>query len=121
MTGDIPTKDPSRRLPRPEEMSQGELERAARRNLVLLAAGMGALYGMVQLAVGAATLTFEEIGGSSALEGVAPAVFVGCSALAAVPAGRAMDRSGRRPILAGGFTAGAAGCLLAALGVTTES
>lgn len=102
-------------------MSEVELERAARRNLLLLAAGMGALYGMVQLAVGAATLTFEEIGGSSALEGVAPAVFVGCSALAAVPAGRAMDRSGRRPILAGGFMAGAAGCLLAALGVTTES
>jgi MFS family permease len=98
-----------------------KLDQAARRNLLFLAAGMAALYGMVQLAVGVATLTFEEIGGSSALAGIAPAVFVGCSALAAVPAGRAMDRGGRRPILAGGFAMGAAGCLLAALGVTTNS
>ena len=32
-----------------------ELATAARRNLVLLAAGMAALYGMVELAFGAAT------------------------------------------------------------------
>jgi MFS family permease len=102
-------------------MEKTQLEQAARRNLVILAAGMAALYGMVQLAVGAATLTFEEIGGSSALAGIAPAVFVAFSALAAVPAGRAMDRRGRRPILVGGFAVGAAGCLLAALGVKTGS
>lgn len=90
---------------------------AAQRNLLLLAAGMAALYGMVQLVVGAATLTFEEIGGSRSLAGFAPAVFVGFSALAAVPAGRAMDRRGRRPVLVGGFALGAGGCGLAALGV----
>ena len=54
-------------------MEEGNLDRAAHRNLLLLAAGMGVLYRMVRLAVGAATLTFEEIGGASALEGAAPA------------------------------------------------
>ncbi|HSI81711.1 MAG TPA: MFS transporter [Solirubrobacterales bacterium] len=98
-----------------------DYESAARRNLFLLAAGMAALYGMVELAVGVATLTFEATGGSRSLAGFAPAVFVGCSALAAVPAGRAMDRSGRRPILIAGFAVGAAGCLLAGLGVSAGS
>ncbi len=37
-------------------------------------------------------------------------------ALAALPAGRAMDRRGRVPILAAGFVVGALGCALAALG-----
>jgi MFS family permease len=42
-------------------------------------------------------------------------------ALAALPAGRAMDRIGRIPVLAAGFVAGAAGCALAAVGSTAES
>jgi MFS family permease len=92
-----------------------------RRNLFLLAAGMAALYGMVELAFGAATLTFEEVGGASSLAGLAPALLLGCAALAALPAGRAMDRVGARPTLLAGFTVGVAGSLLAAAGVAAGS
>jgi MFS family permease len=97
------------------------LDAAARRNLIVLAAGMAALYGMVELVFGVAALTFEDTGGSESLTGLAPAIFLACAALAALPAGRAMDRSGRRPVLAAGFAAGLTGCLLAALGVSIDS
>jgi len=93
----------------------------ARRELLLLAAGMAALYGMVELVFAVAGLTFEAVGGSTSLSGVAPAIFLACSALAALPAGRAMDRRGPRPVLATGFCAGIAGCLLAAAGVHGDS
>ena len=98
-----------------------DLGAAARRNLFLLAGGMAALYGMVELSFGASTLTFEEAGGTDALSGVAPAIFLVCAGLAAFPAGRAMDRSGRRRVLAAGFAIGAAGSLIAAAGVASES
>jgi predicted MFS family arabinose efflux permease len=87
------------------------------RDLFLLAAGMAALYAMVELVFGVASLTFEKVGGSDGLVGVAPAIFLACSALAALPAGRAMDRRGRRIVLGVGFAAGIAGCLLAFAGL----
>jgi len=55
------------------------------------------------------------------LLGLGPAIVLGCGALAAVPAGRAMDRVGRVPVLVGGFAVGAAGCGLAALGSATAT
>ena len=73
---------------------------AARRNVILLAGGMAALYGMVELVFGVATTTFEDTGGSKSLAGLAPAIFLICSAIAALVAGQAMDRRGRRPVLA---------------------
>src|SRR5688500_20243534 len=76
---------------------------SVRRNVLLLAGGMACLYGMVELAAGAATLTFEETGGSDSLEGVAPAVYIASSALAAFPAGRTMARLGRVRVLQVGF------------------
>jgi MFS family permease len=82
---------------------------------------MAALYGMAELVFGVSAATFEEVGGSDRLAGLAPALFVVCSGLAAFTAGRRMDRSGRRPVLIAGFTAGLLGCLLAALGVSAES
>ena len=94
---------------------------APRRNIIVLAAGMAALYGMVELVFGVAALTFEELGGSERLAGFAPALFLACSALAALPAGRMMDRSGARPTLSAGFAIGFAGCLLASLGVAADS
>jgi MFS family permease len=105
----------------PEPPPSVSLESAARRNLILLAAGMAALYGMVELVFGVAGITFEEVGGSEALEGLAPAIFIVCAGTAAFLGGRQMDRSGRRPVLLAGFAAGGAGCLLAALGVSTGS
>ena len=92
---------------------------AARRNLLVLGAGMAALYAMVELVFGVAAVTFEGVGGSSSLAGLAPAIFLASAGLAALPAGRAMDRSGARPVLAAGFAAGLTGCLLAGLGAST--
>ncbi len=99
----------------------GKLGADVGRDLLLLAAGMAALYGMVELVFGVAGLTFERVGGSESLEGLAPAIFLACSALAALPAGRAMDRRGRRLVLGAGFAAGTAGCLIAAAGVRGSS
>ena len=93
----------------------------ARRNLLVLAAGMAALYGMVELVFGVAALTFEEVGGSERLAGLAPAIFLVAAAVAALPAGRRMDRSGPKVVLASGFAAGLAGCVLAAIGASSGS
>lgn len=92
-----------------------------RRNVLLLAAGMAALYGMVELATAVATLTFVAAGGSQELVGLAPAVFLASAALAALPAGRSMDRFGRAPILQAGFGAGICGSLTAAIGAFSSS
>lgn len=92
-----------------------------RRNVLLLAAGMAALYGMVELAAAVATLTFVSAGGSRGLAGLAPALFLASAALAALPAGRWMDRSGRAPILRLGFATGIGGSLAAAVGSFSSS
>ena len=97
-------------------IGERDLSAAARRNLVVLAASMATLYAMIELVFGVSALTFEQGGGSEALAGVAPGIFLACAAFAALAAGRAMDRYGPRPVLAAGFAAGLAGCLLAALG-----
>jgi MFS family permease len=89
--------------------------------MLLLAAGLAALYGMVELATAVATLTFEGAGGSRSLAGLAPAVFLASAALAALPAGRSMDRFGRAGTLRIGFAAGIGGSLLAALGAFSSS
>lgn len=94
---------------------------AVRRNIVLLAAGMAALYGMVELATAVATLTFVEAGGPAQLAGLAPAAFLAAAAVTALPAGRAMDRFGRVPILAAGFGVGVCASLTAALGAAVGS
>lgn len=88
-----------------------------RRNILLLAAGMAALYGMVELTTAVATLTFVAVGGRPGLAGSAPALFLAAAAVAAMPAGRAMDRFGRVPVLAAGFAAGSGGSAAAAGGV----
>jgi MFS family permease len=99
---------------------EDQLRATAQRNVLVLAAGMAALYAMVELVFGVATVTFEETGGSKSLSGLAPAIFLICAAFAALAAGQAMDRSGRRPVLLIGFAAGAVGCLLAALGTASD-
>jgi len=92
-----------------------------RRNVLLLAGGLAALYGMVELASAVATLTFVSAGGSRRFAGLAPAVFLASAALAAFPAGRSMDRVGRAPILRIGFGVGFGGSLMAALGAFSSS
>lgn len=92
-----------------------------RRNTVLLAATLTCLSGMVQLAVAVATVTLVLVTGIEGILGLGPAIFLSAGALAALPAGRLMDRHGRIPILAGGCVAGIAGCLVTALGTGVES
>lgn len=80
-----------------------------RRTALLLVAGMALLYTAVQLAAAMATITFALVTGYTAGIGFAPALFLVTGALAALPAGRAMDRFGRMPVLAAGFLTGASG------------
>jgi MFS family permease len=91
-----------------------------RRNTILLAAIMAVNSAVLQLVAAVSSLTFVLVTGFEALLGLGPAIFLTASALTAFPAGWAMDRFGRVPIIAFGFLGGAAGCGLTALGTATE-
>jgi MFS family permease len=67
------------------------------------------------------SLTFVLVTGVEGLLGLGPAIFLTASALAAVPAGRLMDRHGRRPVICGGYLLATTGCCLTALATTTSS
>ncbi len=68
-----------------------------RRNTVLLAATLTCLSGMVQLAVAVATVTLVLVTGIEGILGFGPAIFLTAGALAALPAGRLMDRAREDP------------------------
>jgi MFS family permease len=76
---------------------------------------------MLQLSAAVASITLVLVLDVEGLLGLGPAIVLASGALAALPAGRAMDRVGRVPVLAAGYVVGACGCALAALGSTTES
>jgi MFS family permease len=86
-----------------------------RRNTLILAATMAVYSAVLQLVAAVSSLTFVLVTGVEGLLGLGPAIFLTASALTAVPAGRAMDRLGRKPVVGGGFLAAAAGCGLTAL------
>jgi MFS family permease len=88
---------------------------------VLLAACLVALSGTVQLVVAVSTLTLVLVTGVEGILGLGPAIFLVAGAVAALPAGRLMDRFGRVPVIAGGFVTGATGCVITALGCAVES
>jgi MFS family permease len=92
-----------------------------RRNTFLLSAALAANSGMLQLSAAVATITFVLVTGVEGLLGLGPAIVLASGALAALPAGRAMDRFGRVPVLAAGFVLGIAGGGLAALGSALDS
>jgi MFS family permease len=92
-----------------------------RRNTLLLAATMAVYSAVLQLVAAVSSLTFVLVAGVEGLLGLGPAIFLTASALAALPAGRAMDRLGRRPVIAGGYLLAAAGCALTALATARES
>jgi MFS family permease len=87
-----------------------------RRNTRLLAAALAANSAMLQLSAAVASLTLVLVLDVRGLLGLGPAIVLAAGAFAALPAGRAMDRIGRVPVLAAGFCAGAVGCALAAAG-----
>lgn len=86
------------------------------RNTALLSAALAANSGMLQLQAAVASITLVTVVGVKDLLGLGPAIVLASGALAALPAGRLMDRVGRVPVLAGGFVAGGLGAGLAALG-----
>ncbi|MBD0317370.1 MAG: hypothetical protein ICV71_02515, partial [Thermoleophilia bacterium] len=89
--------------PRPaEELAGPALRRAVRRNTALLAASLAVNSATLQLAAAIASITFVEVTGIRVLLGLGPAVFLTAGALTSLPAGRAMDRFGRVPVLAAG-------------------
>jgi MFS family permease len=92
-----------------------------RRNTLLLSAALAMNSGMLQLSAAVATITFVFVSGFEGLVGLGPAIVLGSGALAALPAGRLMDRFGRVPVLAGGFAVGTAGGGFAALGSAVDS
>lgn len=94
------------------------LAKAIARNTLLLAISMAALYAMGQLVLAVAAQTFATLAGAPLLAGVGPALFMLSGSIAALLAGRAMDRYGRVPVLALGFGIGAGGALITAVGIS---
>jgi MFS family permease len=92
-----------------------------RRNTLILAAAMAVYSSVLQLVAAVSSITFVLVTGVEGLLGLGPAIFLLASALTAVPAGRAMDRIGRRPVIAGGYALAAAGCALTALATNLDS
>jgi MFS family permease len=92
-----------------------------RRNTILLAATMAVFSAVVQLVAAVSSLTFVLVTGIEGLLGLGPAIFLTASALTALPAGRAMDRVGRKPVIALGFLLAAVGCFLTALATRIDS
>jgi MFS family permease len=92
-----------------------------RRNTILLSAAVAVNSCLFQLAAAVNSLTFVLITGVRGLLGLGPAIFLASSGLAALPAGRAMDRYGRRPVIVFGFIVAAIGCSLVAVATRTDS
>jgi MFS family permease len=95
--------------------------RQIKRNTILLALCLVTLSGVLQLAVAVATITLVLVTGIESILGLGPAIFLTAGALAALPAGRLMDRFGRVPVISGGFVVGMAGCVLTAIGCLVDS
>jgi MFS family permease len=102
-------------------MRMADLDRTVRRNTLILASVTAVNSVVLQLASAVSSITFVLVTGERGLLGLGPAIFLTSSGLTAVVAGRTMDRRGRRPVLAAGFVALAAGCALTALATHTSS
>ena len=92
-----------------------------KRNTILLAAALAVNSCLFQLAAAVNSITFVQITGIEGLLGLGPAIFLASSGLAALPAGRAMDRFGRVPVIVAGFVVASIGCSLVALATRTDS
>jgi MFS family permease len=86
------------------------------RNTVLLSAAQAVHSAMHTLAVAVASITLVRVLDVAGLLGLGPAIVLAAGALAAIPAGRSMDRLGRVPVLAAGRSVGVVACGVAALG-----
>jgi MFS family permease len=102
-------------------ITEESIELPVRRNTLLLAAAMAVYSAVLQLAAAVSSLTFVLVTGVEGLLGLGPAIFLTASALAAVPAGRAMDVVGRRPVIAGGYVLATVGCSLTGVAANIDS
>jgi MFS family permease len=92
-----------------------------RRNTFLLASVLAVYLAVLSLGAAVLSLTFVLVTGFKVLLGAGPAIYLTASALSAFPAGRAMDRYGRVPVIAVGFVLGSLGCVLTAGGTHWSS
>ena len=76
------------------------------RNTVLLSAAQAFHSAMHTLALAVASITLVRVLDVVGLLGLGPAIVLAAGALAAIPAGRSMDRFGRVPVLAAGRAVG---------------
>lgn len=90
------------------------------RNTLLLAGTLASQSGLMQMVAAVSTLTFVLLTGVKGLLGVAPALVLGSAALSAFPAGKAMDRFGRMPVIRSGFVFCGVGAILTGLGAQFE-
>jgi MFS family permease len=97
-------------------VSQSAAQPPIGRNTVLLSAALAANSAMLQLSAAVASLTLVLVLDIEGLLGLGPAIVLASGAVAALPAGRSMDRFGRIPVLVAGYGLGVAGCGLAGLG-----
>ena len=107
------------RVSEPQNSSNQTLNPAdmpIRRNSVILAAALASQSAALQLSAAMSSLTFALVTGVTGLLGLGPALTMTAAAITAQPAGRAMDRVGRIPVLAGGYFIGAIGTVLLAIG-----
>ena len=91
------------------------------RNTAILAAVLAVYIAVLSLAAAVLSLTFVLVTGFRSLLGLGPAIYLAAAALSALPAGRAMDRFGRVPVIAVGFLLGSAGCVVTATGTHWDS
>jgi MFS family permease len=80
-----------------------------RRNAFLLAGSLVCNSGAFQLAAALSSLTLVAVTGVKGILGLGPAIFLVAGGIAVGPAGQLMDRTGRMPVIRGGFVLGAAG------------
>ena len=92
-----------------------------RRNTALLAAAMAVNSAVLQLVAAVSSITFVLVTGVEGLLGLGPAIYLAASGVAALPAGKLMDRVGRIPVIAGGFVLVSIGCVVTALATRTGS
>ena len=109
------------RVRRRDRVSALAADIPVRRNTLLLAGAMAVYSSVLQLVAAVSSLTFVLVTGVTGLLGLGPAIFLLASAVSAVPAGRLMDRIGRKPVVSGGYVCAAAGCSLTALATNLDS
>ena len=109
----MPTPYPSarsRKLVESPDVLDTDIKLNVGRNTVILATAMAVYSAVLQLTAAVSSITFVLVTGVRGLLGLGPAIFLVASALTAMPAGRAMDRIGRRPVIACGYLSATAGC-----------